>query len=193
MSTTTDSDRILTITRLFDAPVQMVYDAWTHPEHMRHWFCPKGFTVLACEMDARPGGRWRVTMRAPSGTEHTEVGTVREVVPGQRLVLTHCWLLDGGPGHETTIAVAFAEENGATRVTFRHGTFESVRSRDEHSDGWSGAFVLLAEHLLGIVSPESLGRPGVVSELVQLARPHVEALRAHVEAKPKTDTNKSDA
>jgi uncharacterized protein YndB with AHSA1/START domain len=188
-----DSDLILTTTRLFDAPAQVVYDAWTQPEHMRHWFGPKGFEIVACEMDPRPGGRWRVGMRAPEGTEHTELGSVTELVPGKRLVLTHCWLLGGRPGHETTITVTLADENGTTRMTFRQGTFESVKSRDEHNDGWSSAFALLAEHLLGVASPESLGRPGVVSELVQHARPHLEALRAHVEAKPKPDTKKSDA
>ena len=77
------------------------------------------------------------------------MGTVREVVPLERLVLTHAWLRDDGkPGHETTITVALAAENGATRMTFRQGTFESVKSRDEHNDGWSSAFALLAEHLL---------------------------------------------
>jgi uncharacterized protein YndB with AHSA1/START domain len=189
-----DSDRILTTTVRLHAPVQVVYAAWTQPEHMRHWFGPKGFRIVACEMDARAGGRWRVAMTAPEGTQHVELGTVREIVPPQRLVLTHAWLRDDGkPGHETTITVTLTGEAGATRMTFRQGTFESVKSRDEHNDGWSSAFLLLAEHLLGIASPESLGRPGVVSELMQHARPHLDALRAQVDAKPKPTPKKPDA
>ena len=189
-----DSDRILTITSVLQAPVQAVYAAWTQPEHMRHWFGPNGFSVFACEMDARAGGRWRVGMTAPQGTEHVELGTVCEVVPLERLVLTPAWLRDDGkPGHETTITVALAGENDVTRMTFRQGTFESVKSRDEHNDGWSSAFALLAEHLLGIASPESLGRPGAVSELIQHARPHLDALRAQVAAKSKPAPKKPDA
>jgi uncharacterized protein YndB with AHSA1/START domain len=121
-------------------------------------------------------------MTAPAGTQHVELGTVREVAPLERLVLTHAWLRDGEPGHETTMSVSFAAADGATRMTFRQGTFESVKSRDEHNEGWSSAFALLAEHLLGIASPESLGRPGVVSELLQHARPHFDALRTQVDA-----------
>src|SRR6476620_10309240 len=104
-----DSDRILITTVLLNAPVQAVYAAWTQPEHMRHWFGPKGFTVFACEMDARQGGSWRVGMTAPEGTQHVELGTVRELVPGERLMLTHAWLRDGKPGHETTISVKLAD------------------------------------------------------------------------------------
>lgn len=188
-----DSDRILITTVLLNAPVQVVYAAWTQPEHMRRWFGPKGFAVFECEMDAREGGRWRVGMTAPEGTRHVELGTVRELVQGERLVLTHAWLRDGKPGHETTISVTLADESGATRMTFQQGTFESVKARDEHNDGWSSAFALLAEHLFGIASPESLGRPGVVSELLQHARPHFDALRAQVEAKPKSEPKKPDA
>ena len=68
--------------------MQAVYAAWTQPEHMRRWFGPKGFAVFECEMDAREGGRWRVGMTAPEGTRHVELGTVRELVQGERLVLT---------------------------------------------------------------------------------------------------------
>ena len=62
-------ERTLVITRVFDAPRPLVFKAWTQPEHIVRWWGPKGFTLTACEMDFRPGGAFRFSMRSPEGTE----------------------------------------------------------------------------------------------------------------------------
>ena len=61
-------DREIVITRVFDAPRALVFDAWTKPEHVQRWFGPKGFTLTTQEIDIRVGGRWRFTFRGPDGT-----------------------------------------------------------------------------------------------------------------------------
>lgn len=139
---------MLSMTREFSAPRRLVYEAWTQPDHLRHWWGPRGFTTLSCEMDLRPGGRWRVRSRSPEGTEVAEVGVFREIAPPQRLVFTHAWEdVQGDPGHETLVTVTFTEQAGKTRIDFRQAEFDSIESRDAHEGGWSSAFELLVEYL----------------------------------------------
>ena len=76
----------LSLTRLFDAPVELVFRALTEPEHLRQWAAPKDCSGTHYEMDARPGGRWRSCMRWPDGTDHWQSGTVQAVEPDIRLV-----------------------------------------------------------------------------------------------------------
>jgi len=84
----------LVLEREVDVPPQLVWDAWTKPEHLVHWFCPKPWGVSACELDVRPGGIFRTTMRSPEGQEFPSEGCYLEVVPLQRLVWTS--VLQGG-------------------------------------------------------------------------------------------------
>src|SRR3954451_1816123 len=92
-------DRVLELTCVFDAPLPVIFDAWTQPEVMMRWWAPRGFTMEGAEMDRRVGGHWQVRMRAPEGTHHVEAGTVVEYVPLQRLALTHAWqTATGAPG-----------------------------------------------------------------------------------------------
>src|SRR3977135_1971969 len=78
----------LTVTRVFDAPRDLVFRAWTDPEQAALWWGPQGFTTLSCEMDVRPGGAYRACMRSPEGTRHCRRGTYREIVPPARPVVT---------------------------------------------------------------------------------------------------------
>jgi len=189
MASETDADRVLELTCVFAAPLQPIYDAWTRPDAMR-WMAPREFTTLATEMDPRPGGRWRVAMRAPEGTEHVEFGVVREIVPNERLVLTHAWRQpDGKPGHETLITVGFEPHGDTTHVAFRHGTFESKRSRDLHEDGWVSAFGVFAQALGAHIDAGTLGRPGAAAELIQHTRPMLEILRVHLTTPDKRTTD----
>jgi len=142
------TERELVITRVFDAPRPLVFKAWIEPERIKEWWGPRGFTTLSCEMDLRPGGAWRTRSRSPEGTEHAEHGVFREIVEPERLVFTQAWEhADGTPKHETLVTVTFVEQRGKTLLTFHHGVFESVTSRDEHESGWSSAFELLVEYL----------------------------------------------
>ena len=76
------------ITRIFDAPREMVFRAWTDQKHLAAWWGPDGFTAPVCEIEARPGGAVRIDMRGPDGTVHANRGVVREIVPPERFAFT---------------------------------------------------------------------------------------------------------
>ncbi len=141
----------LVITRVFKAPPELVFAAWTQPERLAHWSGPEGFTTPHHEMDLRPGGRYRACLRSPEGVDHWVRGVYREVQPPMRLVMTHAWEDEGGqPGPETLITVTFDQEAaGHTRMHFRQTGFTSKESRDGHLGGWSSSFDKLAAHLEG--------------------------------------------
>ena len=135
------------MTRVFDAPRSLVFQAWTRKEHIDRWLAPRGFTIPSSEGDLRPGGRWRCCMVSPQGVEHWLSGTYREIVENELLIFTHAWEEDGKRGHETLVTVRFADHGGKTRVTFQQGTFASVESRDGHAGGWGECLDILADYL----------------------------------------------
>jgi uncharacterized protein YndB with AHSA1/START domain len=136
----------LTVSRLIDAPPELVFKAWTSAEHAAHWWGPKGFTIESCRLDARPGGSYRVAMRSPEGTLRTKRGVYQEVVPPERLVFTYAWEDAGGaPGHEMRITVTFEPRGTRTLLSLRQTGFESVAERDSHGTGWTSCFERFAE------------------------------------------------
>jgi uncharacterized protein YndB with AHSA1/START domain len=138
----------LTITRVFDAPRNLVFKAWTDTAPGNDWSVPRRFTVAAFEADLRPGGAWRLHMRTPDGEELRVGGVYREIIPPERIVSTHAWQNpDGTSGHETLMTVELAARGDRTEMTFRQTGFESVEERDGHRDGWSECFDRLEEHL----------------------------------------------
>jgi len=142
------AERELVITRLFDAPRELVFRAWTEPDRAVRWWGPQGFTTAHYEIDFRPGGSYRVCMRSPEGIEHWQRGVCREVVEQERLVFTFAWEdAEGRPGHETVVTVDFAEVGARTRLTLHQAVFETVTARDLHQGGWASALDCLAEYL----------------------------------------------
>jgi len=139
--------------RAFAAPKSLVWKAWTDPEHLRRWLCPKDFHVTFVEVDLRVGGRWRSGMRSPDGTDFIMGGTYLEIVPPDRLTFSHAWQdnLEPGhvPGYETTVEITLHEFEGMTRMGFKVLNLESAAGRDGQQQGWSEAFenlrALLAE------------------------------------------------
>jgi|SRR5690348_1995005 len=108
------------ITRIFDAPREVVFKAWTDPKQLAKWFGPTGFTNPICEADARVGGAWHIVMRAPDGTEHPCGGVYREVVKPERLVFTNIATdKEGNPILDGLTTVIFEEHEGKTRLTMR--------------------------------------------------------------------------
>lgn len=140
--------RELVITRIFDMPRSLVFQAWTEPDRVARWWGPQGFTTLYCKMDVRPGGAFRVCMRSPSGAEHWKQGVYREVVEPERLVFTFAWEdPEGKPGHETVVTVTFADHGDKTELTLHQAVFETVTARDEHQTGWASTLERFTEYL----------------------------------------------
>jgi uncharacterized protein YndB with AHSA1/START domain len=118
----TAPERTLVTTRIFDAPRETVYRAWTDPKQLAKWFPPEGFTSPRCEIDARPGGVFRVDMKAPAGApfegqEFPGPGTFVEVVPNERLVFTMTPEVGDQTMPTVTTTVTFEDVAGATKRT----------------------------------------------------------------------------
>jgi uncharacterized protein YndB with AHSA1/START domain len=145
----TEQERELVITRIFDAPRDLVFRAWTEPDRVARWWGPQGFVTTYCDMDIRPGGTFRVCMRSPEGTEYWKQGVYREVAAPERLVFTFAWEdAEGKPGHETLVRVTFAERGDKTELTLRQAVFETVATRDDHRRGWTSTLQRFAEYLV---------------------------------------------
>ena len=107
----------VTIRRTFDAPRALVWRAWTDPKMMAQWFGPRMFTTPVCELDVRVGGRLRIVMRGPDGSDYPMTGVFTEVVPEERLVFTNIPLdADGKHLMEGETRVTFADAGGKTEM-----------------------------------------------------------------------------
>jgi len=106
------SDREIVSTRVFDAPRERVFQAWTDPEHLARWWGPKGFTNTFHEFDPRPGGVWGFVMHGPDGVDYKNRSVFVEIVKPERIVFDHV----SGPRFRVT--ATFAEEAGRTRLTW---------------------------------------------------------------------------
>lgn len=113
---TTPSDRKIVLTRLFNAPRHLVFEAMTRPEHVRRWWgnLGEGYSVPVCEIDLRPGGKWRFVNRHPKG-EVAFSGKYMEIVSPSRLVFTE--VMEPYPEPGSVVTTEYTEENGQTRLT----------------------------------------------------------------------------
>ncbi|RSM84539.1 SRPBCC domain-containing protein [Kibdelosporangium aridum] len=137
----------LTITRVFDAPRELVFEAWTRPEYMAGWYGPMGVTtpLSSISMDVRPGGTWRATMiNDADGTEYPQGGTYQEVVAPERLVFT--WGEPDDPARQALVTVMLAEAGGKTTMTFLL-TGLPDQLRESVHEGWTSAFESLSNYL----------------------------------------------
>jgi len=108
------------LTRVIDAPRELVFKAWTDPKHVAQWWGPRGFSNPVCELDLRPGGAIRIHMRGPDGTVYPMTGVYQEIVEPERLVFTSAALDEKGhPMFEVLTTVTFAEQGGKTKQTMR--------------------------------------------------------------------------
>jgi uncharacterized protein YndB with AHSA1/START domain len=146
---TTPSDREVVVTRVVNAPRRLVFAAWTEPRHLQRWLTgPEGWTMPVCEIDLRPGGRWRYVYRKASGKEMTLTGSVLEVVPVERFVTTESW---GPEWPDTVNTLVLTESEGRTTIALTI-TYVSKEARDAAldtgaMDGMNRAFELLDELL----------------------------------------------
>jgi uncharacterized protein YndB with AHSA1/START domain len=127
-SVSTPSDRAIRMTRLFDAPRHLVWEAMSKPEHIRRWWgaLGEGYSVPVCEVDLRVGGRWRFVNRHPKG-EAEFYGEYREIVPPDRVVFTE--IFAPFPDSGSLVTVELSDENGKTRMTVT-ADYPSLEVRD---------------------------------------------------------------
>ncbi len=152
LSITTPTDREVVVTRAFDAPRRLVWDAWTSPEHLPRWMLgPPGWTMPICELDLRRGGKWRFVWRRPGRADMALHGEYRDVSPPERLVFTENW---GDDWPEMINTLTLVEKGGRTTATITI-LFPSREARDAAlktgmNDGMARSFDLLDEHLASL-------------------------------------------
>jgi uncharacterized protein YndB with AHSA1/START domain len=114
LKVTTPTDREIVLTRVFDAPRHMVFDAFSKPELLKRWFGPHGWSLVVCEVDLKVGGGFRFVLRGPDGREMGMRGVYREIMPPERSVHTESF--DDFPG-ESQVTTLFVEQGGKTTLT----------------------------------------------------------------------------
>lgn len=136
----------LTVTRFIRAPREKVYDAFVKPEILKLWYGPRGMTIPEAALDARVGGRYRITMRARDGETHVVAGEYLELQRPARIV--HTWTPEGGPVPrlDTLVTITFTEADGGTEVRLVHTGFPDGGIRDGHNDGWNSVLNCLVDH-----------------------------------------------
>lgn len=137
----------LQITRVFDAPRERVFKAWTDVNQFKQWFgaaACEGSSLQSAKVDARVGGKYRIQVRRADGEFFTTVGTYREVKPSERLVFTWQFEKDGSSDAfgeveppEMLVTLEFKARGKQTELTLTHEKFASAESRDRHNDGWT--------------------------------------------------------
>ena len=123
------SDRQIVITRDFDAPRELVFDAWTDARHLAKWWGPDGFGTTTHAIDVRPGGEWRFVMHGPDGRDYQNQITYLEVARPERIAYRHGGSGEGQEDVNFHTVVTFEEAGGKTRVTLRM-TFPTPEERD---------------------------------------------------------------
>jgi uncharacterized protein YndB with AHSA1/START domain len=151
------NDRDILITREFDAPIQLVFDVLTKPEHLNHWFAPFGCEMTECSIDLRVGGSYRQVFTTEEGGECAFHGTYLEVEPPDRTVET--WVFEGRPHLEVVETVELQEAHGVTTLTMRL-TYRDKDSRDEDSqhgfDGQQSSYNKMEDLMRSLLEAEGL-------------------------------------
>ena len=140
------------ITREFEAPIALVFDVLTKPEHVRKWFAPRGEEITECSIDLRVGGNYHFVFVTDEGTECSFRGTYLEIEPPTRTVTT--WLFDGWPDVDAVESVNLHEAHGVTTMLNRM-TFSDKAGRDKmipsEFDGVQASFDLMEDHLRSLL------------------------------------------
>jgi uncharacterized protein YndB with AHSA1/START domain len=151
VASSTVGDHEVTITRVFDAPRELVWQAWTEPEHFSQWFGgghPMTVPLSGVSMDVRPGGAWNATMvNAEDGSELPFRGTYREVVAPERLVLTFADVQDAENTNVEVLTVTFTDVGGKTEVVAHQAGNMPQEQYPRLAEGYGKFFDALAEHL----------------------------------------------
>jgi uncharacterized protein YndB with AHSA1/START domain len=155
---TSEIDREIIISRVFDAPRELVFAAWTDPGHVERWWGPRGYTSSACEIDLRPGGIFGLEMRGPDGAIYPCKGVFREIVRPERIVYIaqtgHEHPCGAGLPPRSIVTITFAEQDGKTTLTIQT-RLQSSADRDAAQNagyvpGWESSLERLAQFLADV-------------------------------------------
>ena len=154
------TDQELIITRVFDAPRELVWKAWTEPERLMRWHGPRGFTSPYCTINLRVGGKYLSCMQSPEGKDYWSTGVYLEIVKPERIVCTDSFADEKGnvvpATHygmeadfplELKVTITFEELNGKTKMILRHAGLPSGLMTEMTNQGWNESFDKLAESL----------------------------------------------
>jgi uncharacterized protein YndB with AHSA1/START domain len=149
LTVTTPSDREIRMTRELNAPRDLVFEAHTSCEHMSRWWGPRKYEVASCDIDFRPGGRWRIVHRGPDGEEYAFRGEYREIQRPERIVWT--FEFEGWPGNVSVETLTLEERDGRTVLT-ASSRYDTTEQRDQMleagmEDGARESFERLDEYL----------------------------------------------
>jgi uncharacterized protein YndB with AHSA1/START domain len=147
------TDLEIVLTREFDAPIQLVFDVLTKPEHVRKWFAPFEEQVTVCSIDLRVGGDYHIVMVTPDGQECSFRGTYLEVEPPVRTVET--WLFEGWPDAEAVETTELHEADGVTKLT-QTMAFRDQAGRDhmDKTDGLEASYDNVETYLRSLLDPK---------------------------------------
>lgn len=156
-NTTISKEESVVIERIFDAPISLIWQMWTEPEHFKMWYGPQGFTIPVAQMDVRAGGKRLICMESPDGSmKMWFTGEYREVVPETRLVFTDSISDESGnvlspaaigmPDHPevTEVIVKLENQGEQTKMVMTH---VGVPAGSQGAGGWAQAFDKMAAHL----------------------------------------------
>jgi uncharacterized protein YndB with AHSA1/START domain len=148
LTVATPTDTTIQMTRVFDAPRDLVFEAHSSAEHVSKWWGPRRYDVVVAELDFRPGGKWRIVHKGPDG-EYGFHGEYKEIVRPERIVWT--FEFEGMPGHGSVDTLALEENDGKTTLTAT-SVYDSIEDRDGMlnsgmESGLAETWDRLAEHL----------------------------------------------
>src|SRR5216684_3873158 len=144
----TNKEKELALTRVFDAPRELVFKVWTDPKQVAQWWGPRGFTNPVGELDSRPGGAIRIHMRGPDGTVYPMTGVFQEIVEPERLIFTSAALDEKGhPLFEVLNTVTFAEQGGKTTLTLQARVVQSTAAAAPYLEGMEAGWTQSLERL----------------------------------------------
>jgi len=164
MSDSTITTDAIVIERIFDAPIDLIWQMWTQPEHFKKWYGPKGFTVPVAEMEVRVGGKRLVCMEMQNSDGSMKIwttGEYTEVIPNQRLVYTESMadeqgnvvtMSDNEHPMKTEVTVLLEDLGGRTKMVMTHA---GVPAGAGANAGWEQAFAKMADHLETVLNDKS--------------------------------------